>query len=270
MRRGSARAAVVLALTLLAAGLVISRRSMERAPRAAARTAPGPAAPPSAADSAFEDSVLRAFEPAPPDVAVVTSTLDAPDRDPDRVARVLARAGGTYLGEILDARDSVNFRWPDRRLDPMRIWVEESALAGYDPAHAALVREAFIEWADAGVPIAFAFTPDSARAEVRVTWVDRFESRTTGRTRWAHDQHGWIVGGNIEIALHQPDGAPLDAASVRAIARHEVGHLVGLDHTVDETNIMALRVRVSELSEADRATVRLVYQLPPGSLKRGR
>jgi predicted Zn-dependent protease len=54
---------------------------------------------------------------------------------------------------------------------------------------------------------------------------------------------------------------------VRAIARHEVGHLIGLDHTEDESNIMSARVRVTDMSEADRATARLVYQLPPGSLK---
>src|SRR5690606_32811771 len=137
----------------------------------------------------------------------------------------------------------------------------------FDPASPALVRDAFTAWTDAGVPIALTFTPDSARAEIHVTWVDRFESQMTGRTRWAHDQHGWIVGGNIQLAIHQPDGPRVDPDAVRAIARHEVGHLLGLDHTADAANIMAARITVPELSEADRATARLVYQLPPGSLK---
>jgi hypothetical protein len=267
-RRGSARAAVVLALGLLAAGVVVSRR-----PRAAASPERELATrleragrPPSAADSASADSVHRAVDPVPPAVSITASALPEPERDPDRTARLLARAGGTYIGELLAARDSVNHRWPDRRHDPMRVWVQPVPPDG-DPSFPSLVREAFVTWADAGVPIAFSFTPDSARAEIHIIWVDRFESRMTGRTHWAHDQHGWIVGGNIQLAVHQPDGTRLDADAVRAIARHEVGHLIGLHHATDERNIMSARVRVPELSEADRATARLVYQLPPGSLK---
>ena len=72
---------------------------------------------------------------------------------------------------------------------------------------------------------------------------------------------------NIAIALHHNHGEPLDASAVRAIALHEVGHLLGLDHCSDTTNIMTPRVRVRELSEADKATMRLIYALPPGSVK---
>ena len=129
------------------------------------------------------------------------------------------------------------------------------------------MRDAFDPWVSTGIPVAFDFTDDSTRAEILVTWIARYESRTTGRTRWVRDQHGWITGAGIELALAQPDGRVLDDAAVRAIARHEIGHLLGLDHTADEMNIMSARIRVSELSEADRATVRLVYKLPPGRLR---
>ena len=54
---------------------------------------------------------------------------------------------------------------------------------------------------------------------------------------------------------------------MRAIALHEIGHLLGLDHTGDQTNVMAARVRVRELSIADRATARLLYTLPPGGVR---
>ena len=54
---------------------------------------------------------------------------------------------------------------------------------------------------------------------------------------------------------------------MHAIALHEVGHLLGLDHTADTMNIMTPKVRVRELCEADRATMRLLYSLPPGSVK---
>ncbi|HVH39102.1 MAG TPA: matrixin family metalloprotease [Gemmatimonadaceae bacterium] len=197
------------------------------------------------------------------------SSLGAPERDAARTALALRRSEGSYLRELLDAHDSTNFRWPDRRHAPMRIWVQEMPVTtvGYDARFPRLVRDAFSTWGDAGVPIHLSFVLDSARAEIHVRWVDKFENAMTGRTRWVHDQHAWIVAGSIELALHQPDGSPLTADAVRAIALHEVGHLIGLDHTVDASNIMSARVSVSELSEADRRTARLVYSLPPGSLK---
>jgi predicted Zn-dependent protease len=53
---------------------------------------------------------------------------------------------------------------------------------------------------------------------------------------------------------------------VRAIALHEVGHLVGLDHPTDQTSVMAAQVLVTQINEADRRTARLIYDLPPGRL----
>ncbi|HEX3868652.1 MAG TPA: matrixin family metalloprotease, partial [Gemmatimonadaceae bacterium] len=63
------------------------------------------------------------------------------------------------------------------------------------------------------------------------------------------------------------EGELLDEDSMRAMAMHEIGHLLGLDHTSDELSIMAPKVRVRELSDADRATVRLLYSLPAGSFR---
>ena len=54
---------------------------------------------------------------------------------------------------------------------------------------------------------------------------------------------------------------------MRAIALHEVGHLLGLDHAESSDDIMSARVRVRELSETDRATVRLLYAVPAGRAK---
>jgi hypothetical protein len=203
-----------------------------------------------------------------PDVAVLYSDLSAPERDLDRIRFTLeARGGATYLPELLETRDGWNFRWPERRGEPMRIWVQEPRADAYDPTWTALVREAFSDWGDLGLPLFFTFTADSARAQIIVTWEDRFAERMTGRTRWQHDQHGWIVGGNIQLALHLPDGRRVTSEGVRAIARHEVGHLIGLDHTADTTSIMAAQVFVTELNEADRRTARLVYDLPPGKIR---
>jgi len=117
------------------------------------------------------------------------------------------------------------------------------------------------------IPVRFVFVTDSAQSDVRVSWIDHFDTAISGKTLWARDRSWWIVNGNITLALHHNGGEPLDDSAVKAISLHEVGHLLGLDHTLDTSNIMTARVRVRDLSSADRATMELLYTLPPGSVK---
>ena len=183
--------------------------------------------------------------------------------------RLREYASGTYINDVLIAHDSSLARWQDRRGTPLHVWIQEAPpIADWNPDNAALVREAFIAWSEAGVPINFTFVLDSSGAEVRVTWIDRFSEQISGKTLWTHDDRWWIVGADILLALHHRAGEPLDATAIRAISLHEVGHLVGLDHTTDTTSIMAPRVHTRDLSAADRATVQLLYSLPPGSIRR--
>lgn len=199
---------------------------------------------------------------------LVASGAAAPDRDPVAIADALeARSIGTYLPELLEMRDGWNFRWRDRSMEPMRVWIQRSSLDGYQPEFALEVEQAFEAWARIGLPFLFTYVRDSARAEVHVTWIDRFEERMTGRTQWQTDEHGWITAGSIQLALRLPDGRPVTRDGVRAVALHEVGHLVGLDHPDDETSVMSAQVFVTQMSEADRRTARLIYDLPPGRIR---
>jgi hypothetical protein len=190
-------------------------------------------------------------------------------RDVEEIRRRLREgAPGTYVNELLLHRDSALARWPDRRSRPLRVWVQpESPVVDYNVGFPELVRGAFEAWMSTGIPLSFSFVPDSADADVQVTWIDRFDEQISGKTLWAHDNDWWIVEANIVLAIHHRGGEPLDSSAVRAIALHEVGHLIGLDHTSDAANIMTPKVRVKELSPADRATARLLYTLPPGKVK---
>ena len=188
--------------------------------------------------------------------------------DPTIRERLREAEEGTYIAEILESRDSNVARWPNRIGKPLRVWVQPAThLAGWDSSYVAIVQGAFREWASVGIPVPFTFNSDSARSDIHVTWRERFNEPISGKTRWARDDEWWIIEGNITLALHHHQGDPLGASAVKAIALHEVGHLLGLDHTADISNIMTPRVRVRELSDADRATLRLIYTLPAGAVR---
>lgn len=175
---------------------------------------------------------------------------------------------GTYIATLLQARDSVITRWPDRVLSPLRVWIGDGGTSeGWDPLFPRAVRDAFDEWADAGIPMRFTYVRDSASADVHVHFVERFSQGISGRTIWSRDEAWWLVGGQIELALLHPRGDAITMPQLRAIALHEIGHLLGLDHVEDPAHIMAPRVRAYELSDADRATVRLLYSVPAGSAR---
>jgi hypothetical protein len=175
---------------------------------------------------------------------------------------------GTYIGEILAERDSSVARWPERRAVPLTVWIQpRTNVADFDAIYAEQVRLAFQEWDDLQLPVHFKFVKDSAAAEVHVRWIDRFSEPISGRTRWTRDDEWVITDANIVLALHHNTGLLLDYDAMYAMALHEIGHLLGLDHTRDSLSIMAPKVRVRELSDADRATVRLVYALPAGPLQ---
>lgn len=205
----------------------------------------------------------------PSDGSIVATPSETRTLTPDAVREQLRlHEAGTYIGEILLDHDSALARWPDRLEKPLTVWVQpESDVPAWQPRFVTQVRHAFREWEALGIPVRFEFVADSAHADVHVSWLDHFDEPISGKTLWARDDRWWIVDGNIQIAVHHSGGTALDAPAIKAIALHEVGHLLGLDHTSDATNIMTPRIRVRELSAADRATLRLLYSLPPGAVR---
>ena len=194
-------------------------------------------------------------------------TVTASSPAPEIKRRLEQLSEDTYIADVIASHDSALARWPDRAGIPLRVWVQASSRhPGFDEALVPVVRRAFVEWAEVGIPVTFTFVLDSSLADVHVTWVDRFNESISGKTLWAHDDDWWIIDANIQLAVHHHSGERLDSTSIRAIAMHEVGHLLGLDHTTDTTSIMAPKVRVRELSAADRATAQLLYRLPAGRL----
>jgi hypothetical protein len=193
----------------------------------------------------------------------------ARERSKAEVRRRLAERGtGTYIGEMLAERDSALARWPDRKGRPLTVWIQPAAqIPDWDAGYVDGVQSAVREWDELSLPVRFAFITDSARADVHISFIDHFDEPISGRTKWARDDNWWITDADIVLAVHHHGGTVLDDDAMRAMALHELGHLLGLDHTDDATSIMAPKVRVRSLSSADRSTVRLLYTLPPGGVR---
>ena len=234
------------------------------------RPHPVPEVPPAPAPAVVESSGEDTGQRSAITSAVRQSTSIAPFRDRADIERQLRVSGpGTYINEMLASQDSALQRWAERER-PLYVWVQPS-FAGRDwrPAYVGAAREAFVEWRSAGLPFDFTFVVDSARADVHVYWAERLTlGRRIGMTYRVHDQHGWITGGHVVIAMQTVEGRTLPERLIRATALHEAGHLVGLNHTTDTTSIMTSSATgKTSVGLADRATLRLLYSLPPGSIR---
>jgi hypothetical protein len=231
---------------------------------AASRQSPGPVG-----RHAIADIPAVLHESAGGTVSLLGVTRSGTDDDEEvrRQSREKLRSNeaGTYISEILLERDSALARWHDRRFEPLKVWVQSAPeITDWSDEYVDAVSSAFRAWDAVELPVRFRVVSDSESAEVHVTWVDHFDAPISGRTRWSRDNNWWIVGGGIVLAVHHQHGEVLDRSAMRAMALHEVGHLLGLDHTTDPGSIMAPRVRVRDLTPMDKATVKLVYEVPAG------
>jgi len=182
--------------------------------------------------------------------------------------RIRASKGLTYLSDIVvESQDSMLHRWDNRIQRPVRVYVAPGRVANFQPGFIDAIRRAFARWEDAGVPVRFTLDADSAAAEVRFQWRIQFEGERTGETELQWDQDGRLTSGVVTLATFDPKGQPLGEDDMRVVAMHEIGHLIGLDHSPDSTDLMFAITKVRDLSARDIQTALLLYQLAPGSLR---
>lgn len=225
------------------------------------------AKPDSAAPAPHADSVVAAAPapPAPPGQQL--SYIDQLARAEIR-RRLRASAGYNYLGEVVaESEDSALHRWDDRVSRPVRVWLPAGTAANFQPAFLDAVRSAFQRWEEAAVPVRFDVDADSEHAEVRFRWKVQFDIDRTGQTDLTWDQEGRLLSGAVTIATFDPKGRPLSADDVRVVALHEIGHLIGLDHSSDSNDLMFANTKVRDLSPRDIRSAAMLYRLAPGSVR---
>ena len=182
--------------------------------------------------------------------------------------RIRASSATTYLGDMLEASgDSMLRRWENRQDSPIRVYFAPTHAANFQPAFLDAIRTAFTKWVDIGVPVRFTFDGDSTNAEVTVKWRIQFEIERTGQTDVTWDENGQIQSAVVTLATFDSKGEPMTTEDVRVVAEHEIGHVLGLDHSKDSTDLMFPMAKVRDLSDRDIRTVLLLYQLTPGSLR---
>jgi predicted Zn-dependent protease len=178
---------------------------------------------------------------------------------------------GSYIDDIIAAQDSSLYRWPERAVGAVQVYVEPwSSAAAWDPAYVELARTAFSEWNDAGFPLRFNFLLDSGSADIRVRWRERFppeDGQRIGVTERIHTSDFLIASARIEIATHDSAGRSIPARMVGGTLRHEIGHALGLNHANDPASVMFRESAATTIAPSDRATLRLLYLVPPGSLR---
>jgi hypothetical protein len=182
---------------------------------------------------------------------------------------LLARdAGQTYLDSMLFSTDSLVRRWPDRGGAPFRVAVVEGGSPDYQPRLAGFVRRAGALWEAAGVGFWFAFTTDSGGADIVVEWTESFDNgNQAGVTdlRWSNS--GAVVRAYVSLATRNAGDSLFNDDALLGAAIHELGHAMGMPHSTDSTDVMFPVTRALTLSPRDLATARLLYALPPGSLR---
>ncbi len=230
---------------------------------------PPPATPPPSALEAARELTLAA-----PGDRRSRLPLELPEAGPqlDSLGRVgvrlrlRAEVERHYLDSLFGETDSILRHWPvGATTRAISFSIVPGTGSDFIPAMVSEVRAALSDWSPATAGLRFLEHEDTATAALLIRWTDTLESDRAGATDVTWDKAGRIRRVTVFLATHAPaTGRPFAPESRRAIALHELGHALGLPHSADPGDVMYPVATATALSDRDRFSLRLLYELPTG------
>ncbi|HKV70131.1 MAG TPA: matrixin family metalloprotease [Gemmatimonadales bacterium] len=240
-------------------------------PRPPSSVAPVVAPP----DSSQPQSASSSSSPGTPAVTPSQPTPGGPAQTAsfDQAAHADARrqlrqnADATYLNDGVAQDDSALHHWVNRGARPVRVFLRPDTAAGFPPGAVDAVRGAFDRWSSAGIPVAFDLGADSVSAEVHIVWTTEQQGDAGGRTELEWKMDGAFSSAVVTLDFVDASGQPRTADQLRIMALHQIGHLIGLEHSPVPTDVMSPNTSAHDLSARDIQSAGLLYQLPTGSVR---
>lgn len=164
-------------------------------------------------------------------------------------------------------------RWHDKTRT-IRIYVKPGdKLPDWNARYLELLREAFAEWQVVlDDRLTFEFLPKKKNADVLIAWQKKATPQRGQKgaelmgynTREVLDNRH-LIRSDIDLALHDMQDRPISEAVLKSIMLHEIGHMLGLEHSNNPNDLMYVSVDAELLKEAliiserDQATLRKLY-----------